>query len=238
MNPVTTEMQSQPRETRTLTAETAPSAAVWRLSQAIRSWPSPDAREWTRRMVQKACENPAVLAVVAIGSAVREVNAAQDVDFLLVHTPGEPPMLGPLPLDVDVRAYDAATVDDRIASGHDLLGWAVQFGVLLCERQQYWTCLSEQWTDRVPLPSPDKATERAIRARNLTEDLRIAGDWEAAAEQYVIWLTQDARARLIRAGVYPASRPELAGQLRQIGAYAEADVLDSALADRLRRCAG
>jgi hypothetical protein len=189
-------------------------------------------------MVQRACADPAVLAVVAIGSAVREVKSAQDVDFLLVHAPGEPPMLGPLPLDVDVRPYDAATVDDRIALGHDLLGWAVQFGILLCERQQYWTHLSEQWMNHVPLPSPDKATERAIRARKLTEDLRGAGDWEAAAEQYVNWLTQDARARLIRAGVYPASRPELAGQLRAISAYTEADALDSALADRLLRCAG
>lgn len=161
-------------------------------------------------MVQRACANPAVLAVVAIGSAVRDVNAAQDVDILLVHAPGERPMLGPLPLDVDVRAYDAATVEYSIASGHDLLGWAVQFGVPVCEREQYWTALMGQWINRVPLPSPDKAAERASRARKLTEDLRAAGDGEAAAEQYVNWLTQDARARLIRAG---CTRPPVPNSL-------------------------
>lgn len=170
-------------------------------------------------MVQTACANPCVLAVVAIGSAVRMVNASDDVDFLLIYEADELP-LGPIPMDVDVLKYAAATVDDKIASGHDLLGWAMQFGVLLCERDGYWSRLTERWINRIPLPSPNQAEDRAARARRLTEDLRLIGDLEAAAEQYISWLTHDARARLIRSGVYPASRPELAGQLRQIGACA------------------
>jgi hypothetical protein len=184
-------------------------------------------------MVQATCANPSVFAVVAIGSAVRMVNASDDVDFLLIYESVEPP-LGPVPLDVDVLKHAAATVDDKIASGHDILGWATQFGVLLFERDGYWSGLTHRWINRIPLPSADQASERAARARRITEDLRIVGDLESAAEQYISWLTHDARARLIRSGVYPASRPELPGQLRQIGAYAEADELDAALADRLR----
>jgi hypothetical protein len=68
----------------------------------------------------------------------------------------------------------------------------VQFGILLCERQQYWTHLSEQWMNHVPLPSPDKATDAQSVLEAETEDLRGAGDWKPAAEQYVNWLTQDA----------------------------------------------
>ena len=185
-------------------------------------------------MVQTACANPAVLTVVAIGSAVRVAEAADDVDFLIVHESEETPRLGPLPLDVDIIAYPAALVDDKLDAGHDLLGWAVQFGVPVYERQRFWSCLTARWIKRVPLPSLDQTTERAARARRLTEELRAVGDLEAAAEQNVWWLTQDARARLIRAGIYPASRPELAEQLRGIGAYPQADELDAALTDRLR----
>lgn len=227
-------MRANQHDTRTVRSGAAQPTPVSRLEQAIRSWPSPEAHEWTRRMVQTACANPSVLAVVAIGSAVRMVNASDDVDFLLIYASDEPPAFGLQPLDVDVLQYAAPTVDDKLALGHDLLGWATQFGVLLFERDGYWSGLTHRWISCIPLPSADQALERAARARRLTEDLRIVGDLESAAEQYISWLTHEARARLIRSGVYPASRPELAGQLRQIGAYAEADELDAALADRLR----
>ncbi|HEX8671432.1 MAG TPA: hypothetical protein VF710_06065 [Longimicrobium sp.] len=227
-------MRADRRDVHLATDGESSQASLRRLDDAIRSWPSPEAREWSRRMVHTACANPDVLAVVAIGSAVRAVEAADDVDFLIVRASEETPELGPLPLDVDVLAYPAALVDDKLAAGHDLLGWAVQFGVLVYERQRFWSCLTERWMNRVPLPSADHAAERAARARRLTEELRAVGDLDAAAEQNVWWLTQDARARLIRAGVYPASRPELAEQLRGIGAYPQADELEAALADRLR----
>jgi len=185
-------------------------------------------------MVQTACATPSVLAVVAIGSAVRMVNASDDVDFLLIYTSDEPPGLGPPPLDVDLLVYAAATVDEKVASGHDLLGCAIRLGVLLYEREGYWSHLTQRWANRIPLPSAERSAERAARARRLAEDLRLVGDLESAAEQHMAWLTHDARVRLIQSGIYPASRPELPGQLRQIGASAEADEMDAALADRLR----
>ena len=188
-------------------------------------------------MVRAACADSSVLAVVAIGSAVRGATVPHDVDFVLVHAPNAAPNLGAFPLDVDLRSYDASTVDENLGAGHELLGWAVQFGVPICERNQYWRSVTGRWLHRIPLPSADRATERARRARHLTEELRAIGDVEAAAEQYVSWLTHDARARLIHAGVYPASRPELSEQLRQLGAHPEADTLESALADRLRMSA-
>lgn len=231
-------MRPGPRDTRATRPGPAEPTPLWRLEQAIHAWPSPEAREWARRMVQTACANPSVLAIVAIGSGVRQVSAPHDVDFLLVYEASEPPRLGPLPLDVDVRPYEASTVNDKVASGHDLLGGALRFGVLIHERHQYWSGLTERWAHRLPLPSAEQASERAARAHRLTEELRDAGDQEAAAEQRIAWLTHDARARLIRAGIHPASRPELAAQLRRIGAHTHADALESALADRLRMSGG
>jgi hypothetical protein len=53
------------------------------------------------------------------------------------------------------------------------------------------------------------------------------GDADAVREQAVSYLTHLARAELLNAGVYPASRPELPEQLREIG--------DDDLAGRLDR---
>jgi hypothetical protein len=203
-----------------------------RLEQIIRHWPSAHAREWAFRVAADLCADPSILAFVALGSAVRPVEAAQDLDFLVVFRDSQP-KLGPIPLDVDLRAYSADLVNDKIEAGHDLLGWALHFGVPICEQSSYWTDLSNDWKGRIPLPSAEKANERAARARRLVDELRAVGDWEAAAEQLVSCLTHQARARLVRVGVYPASRPELPAQLRDIGEHSLATELASALNDRL-----
>ncbi|HEX2205484.1 MAG TPA: hypothetical protein VHG91_19390, partial [Longimicrobium sp.] len=121
------------------------------------------------------------------------------------------------PLDVDVRGYERATVDEEIARGHEVLGWAVRFGVALWERDGFWSTLAERWRGRLPLPSAEAAEERAARAHRFSGELRAAGDEDAAREEWTTALTQRARARLIRAGVFPASRPELPEQLIAIG---------------------
>lgn len=57
----------------------------------------------------------------------------------------------------------------------------------------------------------------------------IGDDW-AAHEQWILELTHLARARLLRSGVFPASRPELVAQLEGIGAKQLATKLRRALA--------
>ena len=58
------------------------------------------------------------------------------------------------------------------------------------------------------------------------------GDEDAAQEQRLVALTQDARARLIRHRVYPASRPELPEQLLAIKEAELAETLEAILLDR------
>src|SRR5207249_10733516 len=103
-----------------------------------------------------------------------------------------------------------------IMEGQELLGWVVRFGKLICERKDYWTKLRQQWLDRMPFPSATVAEDRVKRAWRLSQELSEMGDEDAAQEQCLVALTQEARAHLIRRGVYPASRPELPGQLRAI----------------------
>jgi len=101
--------------------------------------------------------------------------------------------------------------------------------VVICDPRGYWETLLERWRGRLPLPDARVAEERAERAERLARALLADGDEDAALEQAVAMLTQRARARLLRRGVYPASRPELPAQLREIGAGALADTLERAL---------
>ena len=70
------------------------------------------------------------------------------------------------------------------------------------------------------------------------EEMREMGDEEAAAELDVSYQTHCARALLSEAGVYPASRPELSGQLISLGAVEQARRLTAALAARRRFSGG
>ncbi len=51
-------------------------------------------------------------------------------------------------------------------------------------------------------------------------------------EQRLVALTQEARAFLIRKAIFPSSRPELPGQLREVGETELAERLEAALLER------
>lgn len=195
-------------------------------------WPTARSWDWTRRFLASAPANPNILAVVAIGSAVRHNVPCADLDLVVIcakeaflgHTP---------PLEIDLRAFFAADVDAQIESGHDLLGWAIKFGRVLFQRGRYWDKVVDSWRHRLPLPSGALARERAVNAsRRLVKVLEF-GDADAAHEQAISYLTHLARAELLDRGVYPASRPELASQLRAVGSFQIAEWLDRFLQDDL-----
>ena len=188
-------------------------------------WPTARARDWTCRFLASAPANPNILAVVAIGSAVRHNVPCADLDLVVICAstacPGDTP-----PLEIDLRAYLAADVGAQIESGHDLLGWAIKFGGVLFQRGHYWDRVVNLWRHRLPLPSGALARDRAANAsRRLVKVLEF-GDADAAHEQAISYLTHLARAELLDRGVYPASRPELAPQLRAVGSCQIAEWLD------------
>jgi hypothetical protein len=195
-------------------------------------WPSTEARAWTLAFVADASSRAGILAVVAYGSAVREVESSADVDLLFVYE-GDPPELDPPPGDVDLRGYASDDVEALLAGGHDVLGWALRFGVALWQRDGWWDDLAARWRDRLPLPSEGAADERARKALRISREMETAGDTDAAEEQRLVALTQQARAELIRAGVFPGSRPELPKQLRDIGDAALARDLSDAIGRRV-----
>jgi hypothetical protein len=199
-------------------------------------WPTDRSRHWISSLVEAALDNPTIMAVVAIGSAVRPNVASADLDLIIIHA--DPVFLTDTPpLEIDVREYSAADIDAQIASGNDLLGWGIKFGKLLFQRNNYWDKLVSYWRDRLPLPSSAVARNRAANAhRRLTKVLEF-GDADASHEQAVSYVTHLARAELLDRGVYPASRPELPAQLRAIGSFQMADWLDRLLQHKITEIA-
>lgn len=184
--------------------------------EAIIRWPSAGARRWLQETLPRLRSDSRAAALVAVGSSVREVDSSADLDLILLYD-GQKPDFSTPPVDVDLRAYPLADVERLIVDqGEDLLGWAVQFGRIVCEREGVWSNIAKRVKPQVPMPSSVTALERARGARIIVQDLVKVGDEDAAREQFVTMLTHLARAALIQAGVYPKSRPELPDQLRGI----------------------
>ncbi len=114
-----------------------PRVAPDRWEAAVCSWPDNEARGWARDLMQAARQNGAVNAVVATGSAVRDVDRSDDLDLVLVYQEARPSLPRP-PISVDLRCYDQADVSARLIAGHSYLSWAVRFGRVLFERDQWW----------------------------------------------------------------------------------------------------
>jgi hypothetical protein len=177
------------------------------------------------KFIDSAPANPGILAVVAIGSAVRPNVHSADLDVIVICT--VPLILDDRPpLEIDLRTFLSTEIDRQIESGHDLPGWAIRFGKALFQRDHYWDECTASWRHRLPLPSSALARERAAGAERRLIKMLESGDEDAAHDQVISYLTHLARAELIDRGVYPASRPELAGQLIGIGSYRLAEWIE------------
>lgn len=198
----------------------------WRA--VVREWPDDAAQSWTLDAVEGAKANRAIVAIVATGSSVRDVEYSDDLDLVLVYRECRPTMPRP-PISIDLRRYEQDEVLRKLAEGHDYLSWTVRYGRALFERGAWWTRLRADWNDRLSPPSAAKAYERARKAESLYQELCAIGDTSAAAELQLSMLTHLARAALSDAHAFPKSRPEIAGQLREIGEHELADRLVCAL---------
>ena len=197
-------------------------------SGQVLRWPTPRSRDWTNTFLGSATSNPNVIAVIAIGSAVRPRVPSADVDLVVICKDPDAFNETP-PIEVDLRVYSQADIDAQLKSGHDMLGWAVRFGRVLFQRDCFWDKIVDSWRHRLPLPSSKLARARAAAAyRHLTSVFEL-GDADAAHEQALSYLTHLARAELLNRWVYPASRPELPEQLRGIGNFRLAEWLDRLL---------
>lgn len=198
----------------------------------VRRWIG-SSEAWVRQLVTTAPKHSEMVAVVAMGSAVRDRgHRRSDVDLLIVYS-GPKPRLRP-PVEVDIRYHAKQEVEELTARGHEVLGWAIKFGIPVYDPTNYWSSVSSIWATRVPLPSAEEAEVRAKKSLATAISMLDAGDEDAANDLLLAALTQFVRTDLIRSGVFPASRPELPVQLRKIRPGDElAQLLEDAMfADR------
>ena len=200
--------------------------------QFIHRWPTACAREWLASFLAQALGNGNVIAVVAIGSAVRSKVTSDDLDLFVVCRDRKR-LTDRAPIEIDPRSADITHVDQDIRAGHDLVVWAVRYGQPLLDRDGTWQRIVDDWKDRLPLPDPSISMERAKCAQRRMKELEDIGDDEAVSELRISYLTHRSWACLARAGVPPQSRPELPQQLRTIGEANLAAELEDALTRRI-----
>ena len=204
------------------------------LSGVVKRWPDEAARVWTREAMAGARDSEAIMAIVATGSSVRDVEHSDDLDLVLVYGECRPILARP-PISIDLRLYEQDEVLQKLAAGHDYLSWTVRYGRALFERCDWWTALRADWNDRLSLPSVTDALERAHKAEGLYKKLVEIGDADAAADLQLSMLTFLSRAALSKANVFAKSRPELPDQLCEIDERVLAERLIDALERRTER---
>ena len=197
-------------------------------------WPSEEAKALVVNFATRACAVQRTRALVMIGSIVRPIATVNDVDLLYVYDE-EPLSIRGHPLDVDIRAFSVSEVLKRFQEQQDLIIWSLEFGDLLFERDAFWSELRRRFKERPVLPSPQTALDRAKRAERRLTELEGQGDTDAESEQLLSTLTHRSWFQLLSAGVLPASRAELSGQLRDIGQHKLAAAIERAIQ---ARCSG
>ena len=177
----------------------------------------------------KVSSNESIVAVIVMGSSVRERgHRRSDLDLLVVYRGIRPAI--DAPLEVDIRFHAIDRVDEQVAKGHEVLCWAIKFGTALYDLEGMWERLRESWSERVPLPSAKQARERGRQTMTRAREMVSIGDESAADDLILAALTQFVRQQLIENDVFPASRPELPNQLRKIRRNdALAQLLDDAM---------
>ena len=170
----------------------------------------------THEFVQAVCSanEGSQLSVILIGSVARSTQTSQsDSDLLVV---GEKlPVVERHPDRLHVQTLTTKQFAEKLRSGDDFAAWCVRYGVPLLA--------SSGWLQIVRSPDagtwPDwhKKVRHAARRLTLATTLLETDDIAAAAEEILYAVSHTARAMLLKAKVFPLSRPEIIGQLNEAG---------------------
>ena len=153
-------------------------------------------------------------ALVLIGSAARGVQTRRsDIDLLLVLA-GDGRLGVRAPVDLHLQQESRARFLARLRSGDDYPAWALRYGQVIHDADGWWAAQAED--EKASARFPDWTPKTALAGKSLrwATELLAVGDMDAFEEQCLYAVSHLARALLLRRGVMPLSRPELAAQLR------------------------
>src|SRR3972149_4097913 len=90
----------------------------------VRRWVG-SSKSWLGSFLESLPSMPNIVAVVVMGSAVRDRgHRRSDLDLLILYR-GKRPSFD-APLEVDIRAYPVDCIEEKLAKGHEIIGWAVK----------------------------------------------------------------------------------------------------------------
>jgi predicted nucleotidyltransferase len=152
-------------------------------------------------------------AVILIGSAARGCRTDQsDIDILFISN--EKISRVPVMSGYHIKFSTDADFRRRLSEGEDFESWCGRYGVTLFDRgvwAKIKACSENVW------PRWETKVVHGVRRLFLASQLLRMGDRFAAREELVFVLGHIARGLLLKTGIFPLSRPELAAQLREIG---------------------
>jgi predicted nucleotidyltransferase len=154
------------------------------------------------------------VSIILIGSAARGVrDENSDIDLLVLRTNHPNPVKNIS--GYHIQYASAAEFLRKLSAGEDFEGWSVRYGKILHD-DGVWERIKSSETVSV---WPNWRVKVAHGARRLliSKTLLQSGDKDAAAEEALYAAGHIARGILLRAGIFPLSRPELAEQVRKIG---------------------
>lgn len=152
--------------------------------------------------------------ILLIGSAAREKwSENSDIDFLVLAEKA-PALRARVPgFHVQLNSY--AGFFNRLCRGEDFESWSVRYGKVLHDAG-WWATLIE--SDCVKIwPKWQTKVVHGFRRLILASSLLETGDLQAAREELMYALGHAGRGLLLKAAVFPLSRPELAAQLKELG---------------------
>jgi predicted nucleotidyltransferase len=172
----------------------------------------------------RAANPGAHTAAVLVGSVVRGTQSERsDIDLVLVSS-GRLNSVGSCNPRLHIQTFTVEDFSRKLRAGDDFAAWAVRLGVLLDDQAGDWHRLKTS-DDAAVWPDWRQKTTHAARRLILAADLFDMDDLTAASEETLYAAAHVARAVLLQAGVFPLSRPELVGQLSDLGSWALADLL-------------
>lgn len=164
--------------------------------------------------------------VILIGSVARNVATPEsDIDVLVI-APERLSRWDDSPPGLHLLLSTRSRFVERLGSGDDFPQWVARFGRVLSDESNWWPrFLRDPALEQ--FPNWKRKRDQGADRLSLASDLYKAGDYDHAQEEYLLSTGHVVRSVLLRAGLFPLSRPELQQQLRDADVDELADALES-----------
>ena len=173
--------------------------------------------------------NPGIeFAAVLVGSVARKTSTERsDIDVVFV---SEQKLQRPrCAARVHAQLFVADELRRKLRDGDDFASWCVRLGLPIADPGIWATITTDP--EAAEWPNWKPKIMHAMRRLILASDLWKTGDLPAASEEALCAATHTARAILLRAAVFPLSRPEMVDQLTAAGHQPLAELLRRLLSE-------